>query len=127
MEYTTAVCVVLVDLNVQLTYNNDTENIAVTTIKAYVPNTTDSLIMSSLQPSATIHYTLQVVDSNNITIGSITTGTFVITSSLLPSMTSIATTTSLGITIAIVLQWNPNIQVVDTFGTSVNVYLERYS
>ena len=104
VEYTTAMCVVPVNLTVQLTYNNDTKNTIVTTTKAYMANTTDSLIMSSLQPSATVHYTLIVVNSNNITIGSTTTGTFVITSSLLPAMTSIAPTTSSGITN--VLQWN---------------------
>ena len=87
MEYTTAVCIVPVDLTVQLTYNNDTTNITITTTKPYVANTTDSFILSSIQPGATVSYTLQVIDTDTNTVGSSSIGNFIIASS--PSLSVI--------------------------------------
>ena len=91
MEYTTAICVVPVDLTVQLTYNNDTNNISITATKEYVVNTRDSFILSSLQSSATIYYTLQVIDTDSNTIGNTSTGSFMIispSSSVMPTAPS---------------------------------------
>ena len=74
------------DLTAQLIYNDDTKNITVTTTKPYATSTTDSLILSSLQPGATISYTLQVIDTDSNTIGSVSTGSFVFPfSSMTPS------------------------------------------
>ena len=75
--YTTADCVVRDDFTVQLVYNNDTNNILITTTKSYVSNTTDSFILSSLQPGATISYTLQVIDTDGNTVGSSRAGSFI--------------------------------------------------
>ena len=83
--YTTADCVVRDDFTVQLVYNNDTNNILITTTKSYVANTTDSFILSSLQPGDTISYTLQVIDTDSNTVGSTSTGSFMVPSPLSPS------------------------------------------
>ena len=92
--FTTAVCVEQDDLNILIVYNNNTANIIATATKSYVANTTDSFILSSLQPSATIYYTLQVIDTNSNTIGSTNTGSFVFTSSSSSPMPSSSPTPS---------------------------------
>ena len=111
LEYTTTVCIVPVNLAVQLTYNNDTTDITVTTTKPYVANTIDSFILSSLQPGATVSYTLQVIDTNSNAVGSTSTGNFVIApspspSSSFPSPTQssvMSTATTTGMRVFIVL------------------------
>ena len=89
----TVTCIEPLDLTVQFIYNN--KNISFTTKYTkhtkYVINTTDSLIMSSLQPSATIHFTLRVIDTDTNIIGSTSCGSFVVMSPSLSSMTPIPT------------------------------------
>ena len=92
VKYTTAVlCVEPMDLTAKLIYNNDTNNITITITKPYVNNTKENLALSSLEPGATIYYTLKVIDTDSNTIGSTSTGSFVFP---LPSMTPTITTTS---------------------------------
>ena len=118
VEYTTAVCIVPVNLTVQLTYNNDTTNITITDTKPYVANTIDSFILSSIQPGATVSYTLQVIDANSNTVGSTSTGNFMIASSSSlsssPSPTSLfvmptATTTGMRVFILLYLIYTVSI------------------
>ena len=91
IEYRTADCVERDDFTVQLIYNNDISNSTVTNTSDYVANTTKHFIFSSIQPGATISYTLQVIDANSNTVGQASTGSFVAPlapSLLLPSSRS---------------------------------------
>ena len=54
--------------------------------QSYVINTTDSLIMSSLQPNTIIHYTLQVIDTDTHIKRLSGSDNFVVTSSSLSSI-----------------------------------------
>ena len=103
VEYTTAiVCVERDDLNVSLIYSDVTKN-TVTVTKPYVNDTTDSFILSSIQPGATIYYTLQVIDADSNTVGSARNGSLVFLPSSSPMPSSVMSTTTTGMRIFILL------------------------
>ena len=84
VKYTTTVCVERVNLTVQLLY--DINNVKHIMTKPYMVNTTDSFILSLLQPNSTISYTVQVINTAGNIVGSATTSSF-----MLPSIMSSTT------------------------------------
>ena len=83
----TAVCIELVNLTVQLLYNMNNVQHIIT--KPYVVNTTDSFILSLLQPNSTISYTMQVINTASNIVGSASTGSFILPS-IISSTTGIS-------------------------------------
>ena len=66
----------------------------VTSVKSYVPQTTDKFHLQFVDPSRPLMYTLQVIDANSFTVGSLHTGYIVSPSSLSTQTSSTAATTS---------------------------------
>ena len=89
IQYTTVDCLRnSEDYYVQLIYSNTT------TTMSYVPSTTASFILTSLQPSSTtVYYTLQVFNTANIPVSNSIVTSVVLTSSI-TLRTAILTTTS---------------------------------
>ena len=87
IQYTTVDCLEdSEDYHVQLIYTNYSVN-ATSTI-SYVPSTTASFILTSLQPSSTtVYYTLQVFNTANVPVSN-----SIVISVVLSSMTTSATT-----------------------------------
>ena len=69
-------CVEPVNLTVRLLY--DMNNVHHIITKPYMVNTTDSFILSLLQPNSTISYTIQVINTAGNIVGSATTGSFIL-------------------------------------------------
>ena len=65
---TTAMCIEPINLTVQLLY--DINNVQHIITKPYIFNTTDSFILSLLQPNSTILYTIQVINTAGNIVGS---------------------------------------------------------
>ena len=79
-------CIEPVNLTVWLL--NDINNAHHIITKPYMVNTTDSFILSLLQPNSTVSYTVQVINTAGNIVGSATTGTFILPS-IMPSTTGI--------------------------------------
>ena len=80
-------CVEPVNLTVQLLY--DMNNVHHIMTKPYVVNTTDSFILSLLQPNSTISYTVQVINTAGNIMGSTITSNFILPP-IMPSTTGIS-------------------------------------
>ena len=79
-------CVEPVNLTVRLLY--DMNNVQHIITKPYMVNTTDSFILSLLQPNSTVSYTVQVINTAGNIVGSATTGSFILPP-IIPSTTGI--------------------------------------
>ena len=84
IQYTTVDCLTnSQNYYVQLIYSNTTSTMS------YVPSTTASFILTSLQPSSTtVYYTLQVFNTANIPVSNFIVRSFILSSILLTTVTS---------------------------------------
>ena len=113
IKYTTVNCLQnSKDYYVQMIYNS------ITSTMSYVPSTTASFILSSLQPSTTVYYTLQVFNTANVPVSSSIVSSVVLSSILLTTCT---VTSTFSTSKAILYNNNFNLGTATTIYSTITV------